>query len=60
MSLYLITLLLDGDDRTQVDEVAEELRLQVELEWANGSQVQLVRGPHVLAGEAIDDAVGSP
>ena len=56
MSLYLITLLVDAENAQNVGEVADELRLQVELEWANGSHVQLIRGPNVLAGDTVEDA----
>ena len=54
MSLHLITLLVDGEDGRDVDEIARALGLQVELEWENGSGVQLVRGPSVLAGDAVE------
>ena len=43
-----------ANDGRDVDEIARALGLQVELEWENGSGVQLVRGPSVLAGDAVE------
>ena len=38
-------------------ELADRLRALVEREWESGSGVQLVRGPIVLVGDAVDAAM---
>lgn len=54
--IHVVSFGLDGSSG-EVRELADRLRALVEREWESGSGVQLVRGPIVLVGDAVDAAM---
>jgi hypothetical protein len=56
MRLHLITFLVDGD-QPDVRDLADRVRAMLQQEWASGSCVQLIHGPSILAGAAVDEVL---